>query len=462
MSLLAGAPSSSTLAFGASPSSGAAPAFSFGQPGSATGFSFGSAPASQPAAAAPASTGGFSLGGASSAAGGFSFGGAPAASTPAPGIGLSFGGASTAAAPAASTGAAFGFSAAAAATSASTPSFSLGGAATPAAAPAPAAASTPAFSFGGAAPAGSGPTLSFGAPASSAAAVPSATSTPAFGFGGASSTAATAPAPTTTGGFSFGSGPAAGTGAAAAATSAPAAASTPAPGSAPAFSFHSGPAASTEASTPAAAAPSTAVPAAAPAPSSLTSPSAVQGQPVDDIINEWTSELERRSRSFMKHAEALAEWDKAILSNRHGLLALEEDLRRVLAGQDALERRLQMLEAHQKGIHDSLTGMEGEAERLYREERPLADDEAVERDVLYERAEKVTAVLTRLGEQLGEAISDTNEVTAASLGDGSAPMGKLVRVLNNQLNALMQLEAQTEEMSEKLASLQVTSHSNGV
>jgi nuclear pore complex protein Nup62 len=121
-----------------------------------------------------------------------------------------------------------------------------------------------------------------------------------------------------------------------------------------------------------------------------------------------------------------------------------------------------MLEAHQKGIHDSLTGMEGEAERLYREERPLADDEAVERDVLYERAEKVTAVLTRLGEQLGEAISDTNEVTAANLGDGSAPLGKLVRVLNNQLNALMQLEAQTEEMSEKLASLQVTGHSNGV
>ncbi len=336
-------------------------------------------------------------------------------------------------------------------------------------------ASTPALSFGGAAPA-STPALSFGAPAASSDA---AASTPAFGFGGAASSAAAAApaaAPATTGGFSFGAAPAAGTDAAAAITSAPAAAAaaTPAPASTPAFSFQSAPAATTEAapaagaaapaSTTPAAAPATTAPAAAPAPapSTLAAPSAVQGQPVDDIINEWTSELERRSRSFMKHAEALAEWDKAILSNRHGLLALEEDLRRVLAGQDALERRLQMLEAHQKGIHDSLTGMEGEAERLYREERPLADDEAVERDVLYERAEKVTAVLTRLGEQLGEAISDTNEVTAANLGDGSAPLGKLVRVLNNQLNALMQLEAQTEEMSEKLASLQVTGHSNGV
>ena len=176
---------------------------------------------------------------------------------------------------------------------------------------------------------------------------------------------------------------------------------------------------------------------------------------MDDIINEWTTELERRSRSFIKHAEALAEWDRAILSNRHSLLNLEEDLRRVLSGQDALERRLQMLEAHQKGIHDALSGMESEAERLYGDERPLADDEAVERDVLYERTERVAAVMTRLGEQLVEAIADTNEVTAANLGDGSTPLGKLVRVLNNQLNALMQLESQTEELAEKLGSLQM-------
>lgn len=35
-----------------------------------------------------------------------------------------------------------------------------------------------------------------------------------------------------------------------------------------------------------------------------------------------------------------------------------------------------MLETHQKGIHDALAGMEGEAERLYREERPLLDDDS--------------------------------------------------------------------------------------
>lgn len=39
----------------------------------------------------------------------------------------------------------------------------------------------------------------------------------------------------------------------------------------------------------------------------LQAPSEVKGKPVDDIINEWNAELERRSRSFVKHAEALAQ-----------------------------------------------------------------------------------------------------------------------------------------------------------
>lgn len=143
----------------------------------------------------------------------------------------------------------------------------------------------------------------------------------------------------------------------------------------------------------------------------LAAPSEIQGKPVDDIINEWTSELERRSRSFVRHAEALAAWDRAILGNRGALLALEEELRRALGGQEALERRLQMLEAHQRGIHEALGGMEAEAERLYREERGLADEEGAARDALYERAQRAGDALSRLGEQLGEAIEDVNEAT---------------------------------------------------
>jgi hypothetical protein len=47
-------------------------------------------------------------------------------------------------------------------------------------------------------------------------------------------------------------------------------------------------------------------------------------------------------------AAALAAWDRHILTNRHSLLEVEAELKKVGAGQDALERKLYMLETHQK------------------------------------------------------------------------------------------------------------------
>lgn len=55
----------------------------------------------------------------------------------------------------------------------------------------------------------------------------------------------------------------------------------------------------------------------------------LQGKTVEDMLAEWDAELDKRSRAFQAHAVALADWDRAILSNRHGLLALEEQLCKV-------------------------------------------------------------------------------------------------------------------------------------
>lgn len=50
----------------------------------------------------------------------------------------------------------------------------------------------------------------------------------------------------------------------------------------------------------------------------------------------------------MRHANALAEWDASILAHREQLLGVEQELRAVDAGQGALERKLALIETHQK------------------------------------------------------------------------------------------------------------------
>ena len=59
-------------------------------------------------------------------------------------------------------------------------------------------------------------------------------------------------------------------------------------------------------------------------------------------------ELEKHTAAFVDQARLLATWDSAVLSNRHALLDLEQELRTVHAGQEALDRQLGMIETHQK------------------------------------------------------------------------------------------------------------------
>ena len=43
--------------------------------------------------------------------------------------------------------------------------------------------------------------------------------------------------------------------------------------------------------------------------------------------------------------------------------------------------------------------------------------------------------------------------TAAGLGDSNVPLNKIVRILNNQLQALGQVDARTDELSAALSTL---------
>eukprot|EP00798_Chlamydomonas_sp_ICE-L_P016744 gene16744-23016_t len=66
------------------------------------------------------------------------------------------------------------------------------------------------------------------------------------------------------------------------------------------------------------------------------------------------------------------------------------------------------------------------------------DVHAAERDKLNSRAEKVSSSLMVLGSELHGVVGSVNELSAVSMGDPSSPVGAIVRILNNQLQALTQ------------------------
>ena len=114
----------------------------------------------------------------------------------------------------------------------------------------------------------------------------------------------------------------------------------------------------------------------------------MRGRNVDDVVAEWAAELQQRSRSFSRAADALASWDTAVLAARGALLEQEARVARAAAAQAALERKLGLLEAHQKEVHDALSSMEAAAAAAYADElRPamLASSGGVDRDGMAQR-----------------------------------------------------------------------------
>ena len=142
---------------------------------------------------------------------------------------------------------------------------------------------------------------------------------------------------------------------------------------------------------------------------------------------------------------------------------MESDLKAVSAGQEAMERKLALLETHQREVHDALCSIEAEAEKLCALERPLLDADAMERDRLYSRAEAVSKSLLGVSSDLQSAVLFINEANATAyptnqgsgalgtgLGENVDPVSAIVKILNNQLRALTQVDAKVSELSSQI------------
>ena len=149
--------------------------------------------------------------------------------------------------------------------------------------------------------------------------------------------------------------------------------------------------------------------------------SELDGRTIGSIVEGWAKELEASVAQFEGHADVLQEWDKHVYQSRCGrqplmpllsggqqcgaehvpcicrqeMADLGQDTVRVIQLQEALLRKLDMLEAHQGKVHASLGDMETEAHRLFEQEADTGDAVDNERAALASRAIAVSEDLAR-------------------------------------------------------------------
>ncbi len=66
---------------------------------------------------------------------------------------------------------------------------------------------------------------------------------------------------------------------------------------------------------------------------------------------------------------------------------------------------------------------------------------------------QVSNVLAMLASELTRTVDTVNDVAAGSMGDPETPLGAVVRILNNQLQALNQMEGRVDELEGEVAAI---------
>lgn len=186
-------------------------------------------------------------------------------------------------------------------------------------------------------------------------------------------------------------------------------------------------------------------------------PSEIAGKSVEEIIKDWNAELQERTTKFRRQASAIAEWDRRILQNRDILIRLEAELAKVVETQTTVERRLELIETHQKEVDKALQSMEEEAERIYKDEKGfiLEDDAASARDSMYDQAEYIEREMERMAEQIKSIIQTLNATQGGDFDaiDSMTPIDAVVRILNNQFSSLMWIDEKANEFSDRIQKL---------
>ena len=183
----------------------------------------------------------------------------------------------------------------------------------------------------------------------------------------------------------------------------------------------------------------------------------IKNKTVEEILSQWSTDLDRHVSSFLDQALLLQQWDEQLLSNADAIAAIQQQAADIQAKQAAINRAIDVCDSEQKELNAHLAQLEATLDTL--PANTAADDDISRRET-YQLAEEVDAHLSTLSSTLGQTIATLNERVGGVKGKGGAGvndggggvglMAQLTDILNVHLQSLQWLAAEAEAMEAAL------------
>ncbi|KAL9615395.1 MAG: hypothetical protein Q9167_000223 [Letrouitia subvulpina] len=190
-----------------------------------------------------------------------------------------------------------------------------------------------------------------------------------------------------------------------------------------------------------------------------TAQSRLKNKSMDEIITRWASDLSKYQKEFQKQAEKVASWDRMLMENSEKIQKLYGNTLEAERATAEVERQITAVENDQTELEGFLDRYETEVDRMISSqvgpgESHIGPDS--ERERTYHLAERLTDRLDDLGKDLNSMIDEINDASSSLNRNGKAddPLSQVVKVLNNHLIQLQQIDQGAAALQLKVASAQ--------
>lgn len=135
---------------------------------------------------------------------------------------------------------------------------------------------------------------------------------------------------------------------------------------------------------------------------------------MEEIINRWTSDLEKYKTEFATQAADIKKWDNILIENGDKITTLFSETLEAEKTQGRMDNVLQQLESDQEELGTALDYYEAQIKDLF--EAQMGGVEGMqpadqEREKAYHLAEKLNDQLAGMGNELGGMIKEINKAS---------------------------------------------------
>jgi len=180
----------------------------------------------------------------------------------------------------------------------------------------------------------------------------------------------------------------------------------------------------------------------------------LKSKTLEDIINDWSSQLEESVELFTKQALQVAEWDQKIIENNSKIINVFENVKKIQTAQKELDQTLELIYTQQQELSQVLDVLENEVEKLIQtqatSEKTPPD---VEREKGYQMAEDINKQLDQMETTLKDLVKKINMTQEQEAGNDD-PMYQIVQILNTHLTSLQWIDQTSLQVQQKILDLE--------